>query len=83
MSLREMPIAKSVDIKGKICPYTVIETRDSLKTVNDGDVVEVLVDHGPAALETIPNFCNKKKYPVEIVEEEGFWRLYIKKEENA
>jgi TusA-related sulfurtransferase len=83
MSLKEMHITKTVDIKGVICPYTLIETRDALKTVNDGDVIEVLVDHRPAAEETIPNLCKKKNYPMETVEEEGFWRLYIKKEESS
>ena len=82
MSLRETPIAKTVDIKGRICPYTIIDTRDALKAVNNGDVIEVLVDYEPAALVTIPNFCEKKKYPLETVEEEGSWRLYIKKEED-
>lgn len=83
MSLKEAQIAKIVDIKGQICPYTLIETRDALKTVENGAVIEVLVDHGPAALETIPNFCKKKNYPLETVEEGGAWRLYIKKEENS
>lgn len=83
MSLKDAKIAKTVDIKGQICPYTLIETRDALKTVNEGDVIEVLVDHGPAAKETIPNLCKKKNYPLETVEEGGVWRLYIKKEESS
>jgi TusA-related sulfurtransferase len=83
MSLKEEKIAKTVDIKGQICPYTLIETRNALKTVNNGDVIEVLVDHRPAAFETIPNLCKKKAYPVETVEDDGYWRLYIKKDESG
>ncbi len=37
----------------------------------------VRVDDSPAALVTIPNFCNKKNHPMKTVEEEGTWRFNI------
>ena len=67
------------DIRGQICPYTLIETRDSLKRLETGQVLEVLCDYEPAAKTTIPNFCEKKGYPLETLEETGLWRLYIKR----
>ena len=82
MSLRELDVDKTVDIQGKICPYTLIETRDALKTLASGQVMEVLVDHPPAATETIPNFCRKKGYPCEVIDlGEKRFRILIKKEE--
>ncbi len=82
MSLKELPIDKTVDIQGKICPYTLIETRDAMKTLGGGQVLEVLVDHPPAATETIPNFCRKKGYPFEIIDlGDKHFRLLIQKEE--
>lgn len=76
-------IHKILDIRGKICPFTQIETRDTLKTMNTGEILEVITDYKPAALETIPNFCHKKGYPIEIVDsDDGVYRLLIKKEEN-
>lgn len=82
MGLADGKIDKMVDISGKICPYTVMETRDILKTMGPGEVLEVISDYKPAAVESIPNFCRKKNYPIEIVENpDGTYRLFIKKEE--
>ena len=69
-----------IDIKGQICPYTLIETREALKELQLGEVLEVLVDFEPAAMVTIPNFCAKKGYPFQtIANGEGRWRLRIER----
>ncbi|HLA19200.1 MAG TPA: sulfurtransferase TusA family protein [Dehalococcoidia bacterium] len=69
-----------IDITGKICPYTLIETRDALKGIGQGEVLEVLVDFEPAAMITIPNFCAKKGYPFQTIGDgEGRWRLRIER----
>ncbi len=71
---------KQVDIRGQVCPYTLIETRDALKELSKGQVLQVVCDYEPAVETTIPNFCEKKGYPLETVEEkENFWRLSIRK----
>ncbi len=73
-------VDRTIDIKGLICPYTLIETRDALKEMEKGQVLEVLCDYEPAAKTTIPNFCRKKGYPIEIMEEgEKLWRVLIEK----
>ena len=73
-------VDQRLDITGLICPYTLIETRDSLKGMRRGEVLEVLVDFEPAAMSTIPNFCAKKGYPLETVPDgEGRWRLRIQR----
>ena len=73
----------TVDIRGKICPYTLIETRNALKNLGDGEVLEVICDYKPAATHTIPEMCKKKGYPFELeeVEKDKLWKIYIKKEE--
>ncbi|MBI2955040.1 MAG: sulfurtransferase TusA family protein [Chloroflexi bacterium] len=73
-------VAQAVDLRGQICPYTLMETRDALKELTQGQVLEVICDYEPAAKTTIPSFCTKKGYPLETVEEEAsVWRLYIEK----
>ncbi len=80
VSLKEKQPNLTIDIKGKICPYTLIETRDSLKGLSRGQVLEVRCDYEPAAKNTIPNFCQKKGYPIEILQEEqNLWRILIEK----
>ncbi len=71
----------TLDIRGKICPYTLIETRDALKQLSAGQTLLVLSDYAPAATETIPNFCNKKGYPIEVVPDSGEWRIKITRTE--
>jgi tRNA 2-thiouridine synthesizing protein A len=72
--------AQSVDIRGQICPYTLIETRDALKGLVQGQVLEVICDYEPAVKTTIPNFCTKKGYPLETAEDgANLWRLYIER----
>ena len=69
-----------LDITGKMCPYTLIDTRDKLKELTRGEVLEVLVDFEPAAMMTIPNFCAKKGYPFQtIADGENRWRLRIER----
>lgn len=81
MGLASCSIDKVVDISGKICPYTVMETRDALKEIEIGQVLEVITDYKPAATESIPNFCQKKNYPFEVIENaDGTFKLLIKKE---
>ncbi len=78
--LKEKNPNLKIDIKGKICPYTLIETRDSLKGLLKGQVLEVQCDYEPAAKSTIPNFCQKKGYPIEILQEgSNLWRILIEK----
>lgn len=74
-------VDKTIDISGKICPYTLIETRETLKAMETGQVLEVLADYGPAANATIPSFCKKKGYPFKLIEEEpgALWRMFIKR----
>lgn len=69
-----------LDIRGKICPYTLLDTRNTLKQMGRGQVLEVLCDYEPAVKTTIPNFCAKKEYPLEVIEDApGAWRLRIEK----
>lgn len=73
-------VTQSIDVRGQICPYPVMETRDALKRLETGQVLEVVCDYEPAALTTIPSFCEWKKYPLETVEEgPALWRLYIQR----
>lgn len=69
---------KTIDIRGQICPYTLIETRDAIKGLTKGQILEVICDYAPAAQETIPNFCRKKGYPLNVEPDgEATWRLQI------
>ncbi|MBI4299909.1 MAG: sulfurtransferase TusA family protein [Chloroflexi bacterium] len=76
-------VDETLDVRGLICPYPLIEAREKLKTMRKGQVLEVISDYKPAAETTIPYFCQKKGYPVEIIQEaESLWRLYIERTDD-
>lgn len=73
-------IDRQIDITGKICPYTLIDTREALKGMKQGEVLEALVDFEPAAMVTIPNFCAKKGYPFQTVADgDSRWRVRVQR----
>lgn len=79
MAISETSPAKTIDVKGQICPYPLIETRNSLKGLAKGEVLEVLTDWEQTVVETVPNLCEKKGYPFEVKTEPGYWRIFIRK----
>ena len=73
-------VDERIDITGLICPYTLIQTRDTLKKMRKGQVLEVICDYEPAVTTTIPNFCQKKGYPLDThADGENHWRLLIER----
>ncbi len=81
LTIKDKAPDRSIDIRGKICPYTLIETRDSLKKLSKGQILEVLCDYEPAAENTIPNFCRNKRCPfeVEVIKGGKLWKIKIEK----
>ncbi|MFO8061285.1 MAG: sulfurtransferase TusA family protein [Bacillota bacterium] len=43
----------SLDLRGEVCPYTFVKTILALEEMEPGQVLEVTVDHAPAA-ENVP-----------------------------
>jgi tRNA 2-thiouridine synthesizing protein A len=73
---------RTVDVRGQICPYPIIETRKVLKEIKPGEVIEVITDNPPTAQETLPQLCTMKKMPFERAEvSPGVWRFRITKTE--
>lgn len=80
--MSSLKVDERIDIRGLICPYTLMETRDTLKKMKKGQVLEVLCDYAPAAETTIPEFCRKKGYPLQTIKEgENQWRLFIERKD--
>jgi len=70
----------TIDIRGKMCPHTLVLTKKALEGLGSGMVLKVICDHQPAAEDTIPSYCKKRGFEFESVKvREGLWELYIKK----
>ena len=52
---------KTLDVKGKICPYPDMDTMVTLKKMEKGEILEVLLDY-PLSVERIPRNLEKQKH---------------------
>lgn len=52
---------KTLDVCGKICPYPDMETMVTLKKMEKGEILEVLLDY-PLSVERIPRNLKKQKH---------------------
>jgi len=52
---------KTLDVRGKICPYPDMDTMTTLKKMEKGEILEVLLDY-PLSVERIPRNLQKQKH---------------------
>ena len=64
----------------KINPYCWLKLKKSIKGMDSGGVVEVLINH-PTSLDTIPALCPEIGVShLETQKEPNLWKLYIRKD---
>ena len=75
--------SKKLDLIGQVCPWPVIFTLKELKTLEDGEVLEVIVDHLPSTI-NIPSAVKKDGHEVLSSEEtdEGVFKISLKNNNN-
>ncbi|MDV0443634.1 sulfurtransferase TusA family protein [Methanorbis rubei] len=73
-------MTEKLDITGKVCPFCVLSVDQKLKTMQTGDTLTVLCDHGSAATGSIPEYAEMKgwKSSVKLIEH-GLWEIIITK----
>ena len=64
----EITPTKTIDERGKICPYPDVDTMTTLKKMNKGEILEVLIDY-PLSVERIPRNAQKQGHKVLKVEQ--------------
>jgi len=77
----KMKVDKTLDIRGEICPYTLVKTKLAVEDIEVGQVLEVILDY-PEAADSIPkamlNYGNSVLKVEKINPKE--WRIIIRKE---
>ena len=58
-----LTVDKELNLKGKICPYTFIETMLTLEEMDPNGVLRVIIDYPPAACE-VPQSLKNEGYEV-------------------
>ena len=59
---------KTLDVRGLICPYPDMKTMTTLKTMKQGEILEVLLDY-PLSVERIPRSLKKQKHNLLEIEQ--------------
>lgn len=77
-------IARRIDLRGEVCPYTFVKTTLALEEMEPGQVVEVRVDHAPAA-ENVPRSVTNRGHEVLAVRQgtDDNWTIIVRKAETA
>ncbi|KUO79672.1 MAG: hypothetical protein AT718_10170 [Vulcanisaeta sp. JCHS_4] len=68
-----------LDARGYACPYPQIFAIKTIKEVEPGSIMEILVDN-PASCDNVPAAIKKLGHDVLGVKDEGgYWRIVVKK----
>ncbi len=59
-----------LDVCGYVCPHPQIYAKKSLEKMNEGDVVEIILDN-PSSVETITQMCDQVGHDVLDKKTEG------------
>ncbi len=77
----DIKVDKKLDIRGEVCPYTLVKTKLAVESIEVGQVLEVILDY-PEAATSVPtameNYGNKILKLEKINPKE--WIIQIKKE---
>ncbi len=82
MEPRSLPVDKELNLKGKICPYTFIESMLALEEMETNQVLRVIVDYPPAACD-IPRSLTNEGYEILDVSpiNETDWAILVRNKE--
>lgn len=79
---RAQEVDKELNLKGKVCPYTFIESMLALEEMKIGEVLRVIVDFPPAVCD-VPKSLKNEGYEILDVRpvNETDWAILVKNTE--
>jgi len=82
LDVQEIQIDKELNLKGKVCPYTFIESMLALEEMEIGEVLQVIVDYPPAVCD-VPKSLKNEGYEILDVNpiNETDWAIVVKNTE--
>lgn len=77
----DIKIDKNLDIRGVVCPYTLVKSKLAVESIEVGQVVEIILDY-PEAAESIPKAMLNYGHSVLKVEKINpkEWIVQVRKE---
>ena len=79
---QEILIDKELNLKGKVCPYTFVESMLALEDMEIGQVLRVIVDYEPSACD-VPRSLAREGYEILAVGKisETDWAIVVRNKE--
>ncbi len=79
--MNDIKIDKRLDIRGEVCPYTLVKSKLGVESIEVGQVIEITLDY-PEASESIPKAMLNYGHSVLKVEKinDRDWIVQIRKE---
>jgi TusA-related sulfurtransferase len=79
--MEDTKIDKKLDIRGEVCPYTLVKSKLGVESIEVGQVIEIILDY-PEAADSIPKAM--LNYGHSVLKEEKInpkeWIIQIRKE---
>ncbi len=69
---------REIDCRGLACPQPVLETKEALEKLSEGEILRVLVDN-EAAVKNVMRFAEAQGHAVRVTEGQGVYTLEITK----
>lgn len=78
---RELTMEQALDLRGEMCPMTLLKTKKALAQMGDGEVLRVTLDHKPA-VDDMPAALEFEGHSVlEVKEAEpGLFEIVVRKQ---
>jgi len=79
---RSLPVDQELNLKGKICPYTFIESMLALEEMKSDEILRVIVDYPPAVCD-VPRSLKNEGYEILEVSpiNETDWAIVVRNKE--
>lgn len=75
----DLTVDRSLDLRGKVCPYPTVDVRLTLREMEVGQTLEVITDYYPAR-QTIPNLMAELGYPCQLLDgDQPIFRFIIQR----
>jgi tRNA 2-thiouridine synthesizing protein A len=79
----DITVAKTIDLKGQVCPYTFVRSKLAIEKLNLGEVLEIIFDHQPA-IENVPRSMENEGQKVLKIDQTGEkeWHVFVRKDKE-
>ena len=82
VEMGSLPVDQELNLKGKVCPYTFIESMLTLEEMETNQVLRVIVDYPPAVCD-VPRSLKNEGYEILEVSpiNETDWAILVRNKE--